>query len=284
MNNVKLKSMLEGFLLEDIGDGDLSSQTLFHQNSEGTLHLVAKDSGVFCGQEIIRIGFSIINSSIISQVFVSDGELVEKGSEIAVINGPMRELLQAERVVLNLIQRMSGIATMTAKAVNMVEGTNVRICDTRKTTPGLRMLEKYAVRCGGGFNHRNGLYDAVMLKDNHIAFAGSITNAVQKVKEQLGHTTKIEVEIETESQLLEAIRNNVDIIMFDNCAPETISQWLQHVPGHITTEASGGIQFEQLYDYAHTGVNYISLGCLTHSVQSLDISAKVHILESRLIQ
>lgn len=276
--------MLEGFLLEDIGDGDLSSQTLFHQNSEGTLHLVAKGSGVFCGQEIIQYGFSIINSSIDPQIFVRDGEFVEKGSEIAVINGPMRDLLQAERVVLNLIQRLSGIATMTAKAVKIVDGTNVRICDTRKTTPGLRMLEKYAVRCGGGFNHRNGLYDAVMLKDNHIAFAGSITNAVQKVKEQLGHTTKIEVEIETESQLFEAIQNNIDIIMFDNCTPETICQWLQHVPGHITTEASGGIQLEELYEYARTGVNYISLGCLTHSIQSLDINAKVHLLESRLIQ
>lgn len=269
--------MLESFFLEDIGNGDISSQALFQPNKEGDLHLVAKRAGTFCGEAVIEIGFSIINPLINCNIHIKDGEFITAGTEIAHISGPIIELLQAERVVLNLIQRMSGVATMTANAVKLIEGTEAKICDTRKTTPGLRMLEKYAVQCGGGYNHRFGLYDAVMLKDNHIAFAGTITDAVQTVKKRLGHTTKIEVEIETEKQLMEAIRNKVDIIMFDNCSPEIIKDWLQYVPKGIITEASGGIQIEQLHDYATSGIDYISLGYLTHSVKALDISATVKI-------
>ncbi|GAA0424635.1 MAG: carboxylating nicotinate-nucleotide diphosphorylase [Bacillota bacterium] len=277
MNTMKLKSMLESFFLEDIGNGDISSQALFQPNKEGDLHLVAKRAGTFCGEAVIEIGFSIINPLINCNIHIKDGEFITAGTEIAHISGPIIELLQAERVVLNLIQRMSGVATMTANAVKLIEGTEAKICDTRKTTPGLRMLEKYAVQCGGGYNHRFGLYDAVMLKDNHIAFAGTITDAVQTVKKRLGHTTKIEVEIETEKQLMEAITNKVDIIMFDNCSPEIIKDWLQYVPEGIITEASGGIQIEQLHDYATSGIDYISLGYLTHSVKALDISATVKI-------
>lgn len=180
-----------------------------------------------------------------------------------------------ERVILNLIQRMSAIATAAHLAVQEIAGTNTKICDTRKTIPGLRMLDKYAVRIGGAFNHRNGLFDAIMLKDNHIAFAGSMTNAIQAAREKVGHTVKIEVEIETKKQLDEAILAGADIIMFDNRSPEEIRAWLPAVPSSITTEASGGITLENIRAYAQTGIQWISLGSLTHSVKAFDISALV---------
>ncbi|MEI5905693.1 carboxylating nicotinate-nucleotide diphosphorylase [Bacillus spongiae] len=275
MNNLKLKAMLEDFFIEDIGEGDLSSQALFKQSDKGVFHFIAKENGIFCGSEVIKAGFSIIDNAIQVDVKKQDGDEVQIGEVIAIISGPMAGLLQGERVVLNLVQRMSGIATTTMETVGIVEGTGVRICDTRKTTPGLRMLEKYAVTCGGGYNHRKGLYDAVMLKDNHISFAGGITNAVKSVKEKLGHTVKIEVEIESKQQMLEAIEAGADIIMFDNRTPEEISEWISYVPSHVVTEASGGITPKNVKEYGNTGVQYISLGYLTHSYKSLDISAKV---------
>jgi nicotinate-nucleotide pyrophosphorylase (carboxylating) len=275
MNKLKLKSMLEQFFLEDIGEGDLSSQALFSEDDHSTFHFIAKEDGVFCGSEVIRIGFQIMDPGIDVNVFAVDGEKIEKGMVIAEAAGVSADLLQAERVILNLVQRMSGIATQTRLAVDLAGDYPGRICDTRKTTPGLRMLEKYAVRCGGGFNHRSGLYDAVMLKDNHISFKGSIAAAVKEVKKKLGHTVKVEVEIETREGLREAIESGADIIMFDNRTPDEIAKWLQDVPPHIITEASGGIQMENIAAYAATGVDYISLGFLTHSVKGLDISAKV---------
>ncbi|WP_044023007.1 carboxylating nicotinate-nucleotide diphosphorylase [Bacillus sp. SG-1] len=275
MNKLKLKSMLEQFFLEDIGDGDLSTQALFMEKDYSTFHFVVKEAGVFCGKDVIISGFSILNPDIDVTTYIADGEKVEPGTVIAEATGPAADLLQAERVILNLVQRMSGIATVTAEVVNLVSDHPARICDTRKTTPGLRMLEKYAVRCGGGFNHRNGLYDAVMLKDNHISFKGSINAAVNEVKAALGHTVKVEVEIETRDGLREAVESGADIIMFDNRTPQEIAEWLEDVPPHIITEASGGIQKENVADYARTGVQYISLGFLTHSVKGLDISAKV---------
>lgn len=176
---------------------------------------------------------------------------------------------------MNLIQRMSAIATATNLAVRETAGTGAKICDTRKTIPGLRMLDKYAVRVGGAFNHRSGLYDAIMLKDNHIAFAGSISKAVQAARSKVGHTVKIEVEIETKDQLEEAIASGADIIMFDNRTPEEIQAWLPAVPAHIATEASGGISLDNLHAYAESGIQWISLGALTHSVKAFDISALV---------
>lgn len=277
MNKMKLKSMLEEFYREDLGDGDHSSEILFSKDDEGSFSFQMKENGIFCGKDVIELGFQLFNPSIQASVFIEDGDMVETGQLIAEIRGPMKDLLQAERVILNLIQRMSGIATETHRAVQQVKDSGVRLCDTRKTTPGLRMLEKYAVRTGGGFNHRNGLYDAVMLKDNHISFAGSITNAVKKVKSHIGHMVKVEVEIETREQLVEAIESGADVIMFDNCSPEAIREWIPQVPSHIVTEASGGITRESLSAYAETGIHYISLGYLTHSVKSLDISARVRI-------
>jgi nicotinate-nucleotide pyrophosphorylase (carboxylating) len=275
MNNIKLKSMLEEFLKEDLGDGDLSSESVFTESDQGSFYLMVKEDGVFCGRAVIEMVFRLLSPAATAEVHVEDGDEVKEGQLIAKVSGSMRTLLQGERVVLNLVQRMSGIATSVKRAVRKVEGSGVRICDTRKTTPGLRMLEKYAVRIGGGFNHRMGLYDAVMLKDNHISFAGSIAAAVKKARQHCGHTVKIEVEIESEEGLIEAVESGADIIMFDNCSPSQIREWLTHVPASVITEASGGITQENLNDYASTGVGYISLGYLTHSVKSLDISARV---------
>lgn len=275
MNIIKLEDMLKQFFNEDIGDGDLSSELLFSPTEQGAFTFYAKEEGIFCGEQIIKTGFSIIDPTLKVTLLKSDGTLIKKGEEIAVIEGSFRSLLTGERVVLNLIQRMSGIATNAFNATLLTEGTNAKICDTRKTMPGLRMLDKYAVRTGGAFNHRSGLYDCIMLKDNHISFAGSITNAVQIAKSKIGHTVKIEVEIETKEQLLESIEAGADIIMFDNRTPEEIREWLPLVPDHVITEASGGITLENLRGYAESGIQWISLGSLTHSVKALDISALV---------
>ena len=203
---------------------------------------------------------------------------MENRQVLAIAKGPVRSLLTAERVVLNCIQRMSAIATKTAYLAALLADTSTRVCDTRKTAPGLRMLDKYAVRTGGGFNHRNGLYDAVMLKDNHLAYAGSIAKAVEILKSRLGHTVKIEVEIETLEQLKEAVGAGADIIMFDNCTPEQIMDWLPNVPPHIVTEASGMITEDTIASYGLTGVHYISVGALTHSVHAADISANIQMI------
>lgn len=268
---------LEHFFLEDIGERDTTSELIFGEEEQGELVFIAKENGVFCGEEVIRTGFNVLDGEIIIEQKIKDGEWFEKGQILVTIKGPVTTLLKGERVVLNLVQRMSGIATRTKEAVDTLDSSLTKIVDTRKTTPGLRMLEKYAVRCGGGFNHRFGLYDGVMIKDNHISFAGSITKAIEKVKANLGHMVKVEVEIESKEQLLEAIEARADIIMFDNRSPEEIKEWISLVPEGIMTEASGGITLENLYDYKDTGVNVISLGFLTHSIKSIDISAKVHV-------
>lgn len=277
MNLLKLQSMLNEFYIEDIGDRDLTGELIFTPDKEGELTFLAKQSGVFCGEIVINEGFKVLDKNIEVQIKVHDGEHIEKGNVIARAKGSVQALLKGERVILNLIQRMSGIATKTANIVQIIEGTNSKICDTRKTIPGLRMLDKYAVRIGGGVNHRNGLYDAVLIKDNHISFAGSITSAVSKVKSGLGHTVKVEVEIETKDQLLEAIEAGADIIMFDNRNPAEITEWLNIVPDWIVTEASGNITLQNVREYANTGIQFISLGSLTHSVDAFDISAKVMI-------
>lgn len=219
--------------------------------------------------------YQLLDPSIKVTVYKKDRSTVKQGEKIATVYGSIKHILIGERLILNLLQRMSGIATTTNDAVNHLNSDHTRICDTRKTTPGLRMFEKYAVTCGGGFNHRAGLYDGVMIKDNHIAFTGSITKAVASVREKLGHMIKIEVETETEQQVLEAIDAGADIIMFDNRTPEEVKQFQALIPNHITTEASGNITLQTLASYRSTNVDYISLGFLTHSVKSLDISLTI---------
>jgi len=275
VNQIKLKRMLENFFLEDLGEGDQTTNFIIPKQKEGQLVLMAKEAGVFSGVDIIKIGFLLLNKSIDIHLNVSDGAQVKQGDILAVVKGSVLDLLKGERVILNLIQRMSGVATLTNQAVQELNCSETRICDTRKTTPGLRMLEKYAVRCGGGFNHRFGLYDGVMIKDNHIEWAGSIKQAVEQVRKRAGHMIKIEVETETMAQVIEAVEAQVDVIMFDNCHPDQIRQFIKLVPNGIVTEASGGILLSDLASYRDTGVDYISLGFLTHSYQSLDISANL---------
>lgn len=227
------------------------------------------------GSKLIKSVYSLLDKTITVSLNKKDGDLIQSGEIIAQVEGPIKHILSGERLTLNLLQRMSGIATATQAAVQSIQSDHTRICDTRKTTPGLRLFEKYAVTCGGGFNHRTGLYDGVMIKDNHIAYAGSLTKAITTVKEKLGHMTKIEVETETEEQVREAIDAGADIIMFDNRTPQEVSHFQSLVPKHITTEASGNITIQSLASYRHTGVDYISLGFLTHSVKSLDISLTI---------
>lgn len=275
MNSIKLEEMLKQFFNEDIGDGDLSSELIFSPSELGSFTFYAKEDGIFCGATIIETGFRLLDPTLTIKLLKHDGEQISKGDRLATIEGSLQKLLTGERVVLNLVQRMSAIATIAAKAVAETTGTNAKIVDTRKTMPGLRMLDKYAVRTGGAFNHRSGLYDCIMLKDNHIAFAGSITRAVELARSKIGHTIKIEVEIETREQLLEAVEAGADIIMFDNRSPQEIQKWLPLVPEHIATEASGGITIDNLRNYAESGIQWISLGALTHSVKAFDISALV---------
>ncbi len=269
--------MLEQYFLEDIGERDISTELIFGKQERGEIAFIAKEAGVFCGEEVIVAGFKLLSEQNQVELFVRDGEWFEKGAILAKVSGNISDLLTGERVILNLVQRMCGVATLTNKAVSILGSEKTRICDTRKTTPGLRMLEKYAVRIGGGYNHRFGLYDGVMIKDNHISFAGSITKAVEKVRCQIGHMVKIEVETETLQQVKEAIEAGADVIMFDNRSPEEIKEWIGIVPKNIVTEASGGITLEQLPSYRETGVDYISLGFLTHSARAIDISVKVSI-------
>lgn len=272
MNRLKLKHCLETFLREDVGDNDWC-ESLFDQETYGKMIIRSKQTGCFCGGPVITEGFQILDPSITVEILAAEGEALYPGLDIASIQGPPSALLQGERVILNLIQRMSGIATTTQQAVQKLNSDHTRICDTRKTTPGLRMFEKYAVRTGGGYNHRFGLYDAVMLKDNHIAYFGSIKTAVKQLKDRVGHMVKIEVETESAEQVREAVEAGVDCIMFDNRTPEQVAALAGLVPPDIITEASGGITMDTLHTYRNTGVDYLSLGLLTHSYQAVDISA-----------
>ncbi|MEB1808029.1 MAG: carboxylating nicotinate-nucleotide diphosphorylase [Bacillaceae bacterium] len=272
MNHLKVKEKLQQFFIEDIGEGDVSTSTIFSDDDIQTGKFIIKGEGVISGLQIIKLGYELLNPNVDVQLHYNDGDKVSFGTCVAQVTGPVKTLLTGERVILNLLQRMSGIATSTRTAVDTLNDDHTRICDTRKTTPGLRMFEKYAVRSGGGFNHRFGLYDGVMIKDNHITAAGSITAAVNQAKSTLGHMVNIEVEVETEEEVREAIEAGAHIIMFDNCPPEVMKEWVKLVPKHIVTEASGGIQVSNLGNYRNIGVNYISLGALTHSVKALDIS------------
>ncbi|PGL73310.1 carboxylating nicotinate-nucleotide diphosphorylase [Bacillus sp. AFS055030] len=272
MNTLKAKKMIEQFLLEDIGEGDLSSIHIFPMHERTTGKVLAKADGVIAGTELIEVTYKLLHEDINVTLHVKDGESVIAGQLLAEVEGPVQVLLSGERVMLNLLQRMSGIATLTSKAVETLNDEKIKLVDTRKTMPGLRLFDKYAVTCGGGANHRFGLYDAVMLKDNHIAYAGSIKNAVDSLRNKLGHMIKIEVETENKDQVLQAIEAGADVIMFDNRTPDEIKEFVKLVPETIVTEASGGITLDNLASFQNCGVNVISLGCLTHSAKALDIS------------
>lgn len=274
MNRLVVEEKLRAFFIEDQGDGDLSGR-VFEKEHESEAVVRAKEPGIAAGLELFNIGFGLLDPHVRVELFCQDGEHFEAGDALVKLSGPTTSILSGERVLLNLVQRMSSIATMTNACCRLVEGTGTQIVDTRKTTAGLRIFEKYAVRVGGGMNHRNGLYDAVMLKDNHIAACGSIKVAVEIVRAKVGPTVKVEVEIESKEQLLEAIEARPDIIMFDNQLPATIREWKSIVPQGILVEVSGGITLDTLSDYAYAGADIISLGALTHSVKPIDLSLNV---------
>jgi len=279
LNQIQLEEMLKAFLLEDIGSKDVTRQSIFPPGQIGKAEFLVKEDGVIAGLDLIRSVYRLLDETIVVDVQVKDGAIVSEGDVIAQAKGPVRHLLTGERLILNLMQRLSGIATLTRRSVKSLNDSTIHICDTRKTTPGLRVLEKYAVRIGGGKNHRFGLDDGDMIKDNHIGVAGSIEAAVAKVREETGHMMQVEVETETEADVIAAVKAGADIIMFDNCSPSEVKERVSLVPDHIVTEASGGITLETLHEYAGTGVDYISLGYLTHSAKALDISLNVSISE-----
>ena len=272
MNKTHLHDIIKATLKEDIGRGDLTSEIIFENGSNSRGQFIAKDNGIVCGLQIIDIVYRLLWKDIEVVLHKRDGDTITKGDIIADVNGNTRTLLTAERTILNIIQHMCGIASVTADTIKALDDDTIRVCDTRKTLPGLRMLQKYAVTCGGGFNHRYRLDDGVMIKDNHIKASGSISKAVKKTKDKLGHMVKVEVETETREQVLESIEAGADVIMFDNRSPEEVKEWTQIVPEGIITEVSGGITPETIAAYKGCGVDYISLGWLTHSVKALDIS------------
>ncbi len=275
MDRLFLNNSIIEFLKEDIGTGDITSESIFEENQLEEAYFVAKDTFIAAGLEkIAPMVFVAINPDI-NCSGIKDGSKVVQGDKIFEARGPVLDLLKAERVALNLVQRLCGIATLTAQFVEQVETLPVKIVDTRKTTPGLRILEKYAVRVGGGHNHRFNLSDGVLIKDNHIAASGSIFEAVQKVRARAPHTIKIEVEAESLQQVEECLSANVDAILLDNMDCNTLRKAVTLVNGKILLEASGGINLNNIKQVAETGVNVISIGALTHSAPSCDISMRM---------
>lgn len=259
-------------LSEDIGTGDITTQTTIPEGTQISGHFIAKEGGIICGLEIAASVFWYANKNIDFRAHFKDGDSIKNGDIIAHISGDAACILTGERLALNLMQRLSGIATQTASAVKQVEGYPVKIADTRKTTPGLRVFEKYAVKTGGGTNHRFNLADGVLIKDNHIKAAGGIISAVRSAKANAPHTLKIEVEVGSFAQLDEAISAGADIVMLDNMDIDTMKAAVKRSAGRVLLEASGNMGEKDLAEVASTGVDIISIGALTHSVKALDIS------------
>ena len=272
LNKIYVDNLIKTALLEDINYCDVTTDYLIPAEQMGKGKLVAKAEGILCGVEVAARVFELIDSDIKIEILIKDGESVKCGDEIMRLEGRTASLLKGERTALNLIQHMSGIATAANQATKLVEGTNASIADTRKTLPGMRPLQKYAVMTGGAKNHRYNLSDAAMLKDNHIDAAGGITAAVTALRKKIGHMTKIEVETRNLDELKEALAVGADIIMLDNMSPELMKEAVAITDGRAVLEASGGITNETLRAVAESGVDIISIGALTHSVKAFDIS------------
>ena len=275
--NELIDRLIDLAFAEDIGDGDHTTLSCIPATAMGKSKLLIKETGVLAGIEIAKEIFHRFDPTMKVEVFINDGTEVEPG-DVAMLEGKIQSLLQTERLMLNVMQRMSGIATMTRKYVKQLEGTKTRVLDTRKTTPGLRMLEKAAVKIGGGVNHRIGLFDMILLKDNHVDFAGGIDKAINRAKEyckEKGKDLKIEIEVRNFDELRQVLSiGGVDRIMLDNFTPENTKKAVEMIGGKYETESSGGITFDTLRDYAECGVDFISVGALTHSVKGLDMSFK----------
>lgn len=275
LNQFYVDNLIKTALLEDINYVDITTDYLIPEDQENEAKFLAKADGVLCGIEVALRVFTLIQPDFQYEVFIHDGEEVKKGDIIAKIKGKTRTILKGERTALNLLQHMSGISSMTNRIVKIVEGTNASIADTRKTLPGMRPLQKYAVTVGGGKNHRFNLSDAAMLKDNHVDAGGGITNAVTKLRTKLGHMAKVELEVRTLDELREALSVDVDVIMLDNMDNDAMREAVKISDGKALLEASGGITEETIRDVAETGVDIISIGALTHSVKAFDISLKI---------
>ena len=263
---------------EDIGDGDHTTLCCIPEDATGKSHLLIKEDGILAGVEVAKKVFARFDPDMKVETLIEDGTEVHKGDIAMIVTGKVRSLLQTERLMLNIMQRMSGIATMTHKYTERLKGTKTRVLDTRKTTPGMRMLEKQAVKIGGGTNHRIGLFDMILLKDNHVDFAGGITNAIDRCHQYLkekGLDLKIEIEVRNFEELDQVLEHGgVDRIMLDNFSTADTKKAVEIINGRYETESSGGITFDTIRDYAECGVDYISVGALTHSVKGLDMSFK----------
>ncbi|MDY4790886.1 MAG: carboxylating nicotinate-nucleotide diphosphorylase [Bacteroidia bacterium] len=267
---------IELSLSEDIGDGDHSSLACISKSETNKAKLVAKEEGIICGIDIAREVYALVDKSIKFTAMMKDGDRIKKGDIIFRVEGSAIGILTSERTALNYMQRLSGIATSTNEYVELIKGTGTKLLDTRKTTPSMRLFEKYAVKVGGGYNHRIGLYDMIMLKDNHIDFAGGVENAITKTKEYLknvGKELKIEVEVRSMEELERVLKiGGVDRIMLDNFTPELLQKAIERIGGKYETESSGGINKDTILSFAKTGVDFISVGALTHQIKSLDLS------------
>jgi nicotinate-nucleotide pyrophosphorylase (carboxylating) len=275
MVSLQIKNIIESALAEDIGTGDITTEATVSPAQKGRAQAIAKGDFVIAGLDIFEAVFHALDQDIRVKNWITDGNRAKKGDIIAEVTGSLSGILQAERVALNLFQRMCGIATLTAKYVEAVQGKKAKILDTRKTVPNLRVLDKMAVRIGGGTNHRTGLYDGVLIKDNHIEAAGGIAAAVQKQRTRLSHHLKIEVETKNIREVKEALKCGVDIIMLDNMTVDAMRKAVEFVAGRALLEASGNVNLERVAEIAATGVDFISVGELTHSVRAADISLKV---------
>ena len=272
-----IRPLVESALREDLRSGDLTTEALIPLDLRGVAHFNFRVAGVVCGVEIAQMAFEMLDCDAKFSRPVGDGWNVEAGQTVLTVEANARAILSAERVALNFCQRLSAIATLTNQFVRAVEGTRAQIADTRKTTPGLRILEKYAVRCGGGANHRFALDDMILIKDNHIALCGGIQKAVERARERIGHSVKIEVECDTLEQVEEAANARADIVLLDNMAPQQLREAVAIINGRALAEASGGVNLETVRAIAHSGVDLISVGALTHGVKSLDIGLDIEL-------
>lgn len=277
IDNQLVDNLIDIALREDIGDGDHTSLSCIPHNLQGRARLLVKQDGILCGVEVTKKVFQKFDPELQIDVLIPDGSAIRKGDVAFTVSGKTISILQTERLILNFMQRLSGIATQTQEYVKLLEGTNTRILDTRKTTPGMRLLEKYAVRMGGGLNHRIGLYDMILIKDNHIDYAGGVTAAISKTREYLAKLDKkleLVVEARTLDDIREILQFDVLRILIDNFTPEETKEAIRVINGKCQTESSGGINKETIRAYAEAGVDFISVGALTHQIQSLDLSLK----------
>ena len=272
-------NLIQNALAEDIGPGDVTSSAILTGNEAGTARAIAKSPLVVAGINVFRDTFLAVDSELQFRAFVAEGDIAPSGMVLAEIQGKLKAILMAERVALNLLQRLCGIAETARQYVDAVSGTGTKILDTRKTVPGLRMLDKYAVRVGGASNHRFALYDGVLIKDNHITAAGGITSAITRARQNVPHTVKMEIEVKNLDELQEALNAGVDVIMLDNMSLDDMRAAVAYVKKRVPLEASGGVTLETVRPIAETGVDFISVGALTHSVKAADISLLVELLK-----